>query len=124
MGDVVIANIPKMQTATFVTSDPRNFLIVGSISQAMLSRVLVDRPIIVEYLKTVVPTREVGSDSIHEEEIPKKKEKISNGKGKSIVSKKSIKQNKQRLTQLVIEEESSEHTESLDRNENESALNN
>lgn len=51
MRDVEVANIPKMQMVTFVTSDAKNFLIVGSISQAMLSKVPTNHPIIKEYLK-------------------------------------------------------------------------
>ncbi|CAI9281194.1 unnamed protein product [Lactuca saligna] len=43
----------------------------------MLSGVLVDHPIIIEYLKTVVSTGDAGSNSIHESEIPKKKAKSS-----------------------------------------------
>lgn len=61
MRDVDIVDIPKIQTTTFATSDPKNLLIVGSISQAMLSRVPVDNLIIIEYLKTIVSTRDVGS---------------------------------------------------------------
>lgn len=70
MRDDVITDIPKMKTATFVTSDPKNFLIVGSISQAMLSMIPAKNPIIIEHLKTAVSTIEVGFDSIHEGEIP------------------------------------------------------
>ncbi|CAH1437430.1 unnamed protein product [Lactuca virosa] len=71
--DVVIADIPKMKTSMFVTFEPKNFLIVGLISQSMLSMVPAGNPVIIEYLKTAVPTGDIGSDSIHEEEIPKKK---------------------------------------------------
>ncbi|CAH1415712.1 unnamed protein product [Lactuca virosa] len=84
MQDVVIADIPKMQNTNFVTTDPKNFMIVGSISQAMVSRVPADNPIIVEYLKTVVTTGGDGSKSIHDEEIQKKKVKSSKRKGKSV----------------------------------------
>ncbi|CAH1422622.1 unnamed protein product [Lactuca virosa] len=95
MRDVVIVDIPKMQTVMFVTSNPKNFLIVGSISQAMLSRVPTDHPIIVEYLKTTVSTGD-----------------------------KSKKKKRHNLTQVVLQEESSEHIESLARKEKESVLNN
>ncbi|CAH1412737.1 unnamed protein product [Lactuca virosa] len=105
MQDVVITAIPKMRTATFITSDPKNFLMVGSLSQAMLSRVPTDHPIIVEYLNTTVSTKDVGSKSIHEEENPKKKGKSSKRRGKTIVSKKSIKKKMQRVPQVVVEEE-------------------
>ncbi|CAH1443768.1 unnamed protein product [Lactuca virosa] len=124
MQDFVIADISKMQTAMFVSFHPKNFLIVGSFSQSMLSRVPTDHPIILEYLKTAVHTGDVGYDSIHKKEIPKKKSKGSQRKRKTIVSIKSKKKKRRRLTQLIIEEESSEHTESLDHNEKECALNN
>ncbi|CAH1426724.1 unnamed protein product [Lactuca virosa] len=123
MRDVVIVDIPKMQTAMFVISNPKNILIVGSLSQAMLSRVPVDRPIIVEYLKTAVSTGDVGSESIHEEEPPMKKAKDFKRIGKTIVSNKSKKQNNSRVSQVVFEDESSEHTTSLYHNVKESAFN-
>lgn len=124
MRDIVIVDIPKMQTTMFFTTDPKNFLIVCSVSPTMLSRFPTDNPIIVEYLKIAVNAGGDGSESIHEEEIPKKKEKSFKRTRKYIVSKKSKKQKRRNINHVVIEEESSEHTESLDRNEKESTLNN
>ncbi|CAH1433602.1 unnamed protein product [Lactuca virosa] len=49
MKDVVINVIPKMQTTTFVTSDPKNFDFIGSIPEVMLARVLLDNDIIKAY---------------------------------------------------------------------------
>ncbi|CAH1440924.1 unnamed protein product [Lactuca virosa] len=103
----------------FVTSDPKKFVIVGSILPPILSTVPADHPIIMEYLKTAVSTEVGGS----EEEIPWKKVKSSKRKGKTIVSKQSKKHTREK-PQVVIKEDSSEHTASLDRNETESALNN
>lgn len=123
MQDVVIVDIPKMQTTTFVTTGLKNFIIVGSTSLAMLSRVPANNPIIVKYLKTAINTESYGFESIHTEEIPKKITKSSKWKDKSIVSKKTKKQNRRRLTQVVVEEVSSERTESFDRNEKEFSLN-
>lgn len=48
MKDVVIDDIPKMQTTKFITFDLKNIMIVGYISESMLSRVPADKPIIVE----------------------------------------------------------------------------
>ncbi|CAI9259547.1 unnamed protein product [Lactuca saligna] len=124
MRDIVIVNILKMQTTTFVTSDPKNFLIVGSILQAILSRVPTDHHIIMEYLAILVSTGGGGSkEEIHEEKIPRKKVKRSKRNGKTLVSKKS-KKHKRARCQLIIESDSSENTTSLDQNEKESALNN
>lgn len=90
----------------------------------MLSRVPADHPIIIEYLKTTISTRVIGfEEQIHEEEIPRKKLKSSKQKGKTILSKK-VKKQKRSKPQHVIEEDSSEHTESLYRNEKEFSLDN
>ncbi|CAH1424865.1 unnamed protein product [Lactuca virosa] len=90
----------------------------------MLSRGPIDHLIIMEYLKTAICTGVGGSEEeIYEEDIPRKKVKSSRRKGKTIMSKK-YKNHKRAKPQLVIEEDSSEHIASLDRNEKESALNN
>ncbi|CAI9280977.1 unnamed protein product [Lactuca saligna] len=121
MRDVVITDIPKIQTTTFVTIDPKNFLIVGSLSKAMLSWVPTDHPIIVKYF-TTLSKGDVGLNSINEEEIAKNKVKSSKQKGKMIMSKKSTKKNRKKLTQLVIEDDLSEHT--LDRTKKDSTIDN
>ncbi|CAH1422243.1 unnamed protein product [Lactuca virosa] len=124
MRDVIIAAIPKMQTTTCVTSDPKNFLMVGSISEAMVSRVPANNPIIVEYMKSRIDDKGDDSGSL-QEELPKKKRKSSKHKGKfgGDGSKKSKKLKKRKLTQVVVEEESSEHNQSLVHNEKESPIN-
>lgn len=38
--DVVIVEILKMQTTTFVASDPKSFIFVGSIPEVMFARFL------------------------------------------------------------------------------------
>ncbi|CAH1423323.1 unnamed protein product [Lactuca virosa] len=49
MVDVDMANIQKINTSTFVTSDSRNFHIIGLIPEVMLARVLMDGKIIQIY---------------------------------------------------------------------------
>lgn len=70
MTDVVIDDIPKMKTTTFVTSDPQNFMIVGSISEEMLFRVPADNSVTVKYKKSDVNAKGEGSDSL-QEDVPK-----------------------------------------------------
>lgn len=61
-----------MQTTTLVTSNPKNFVIVGSIYETMLSRVPNYNPIIVEYKKIAITTKGDGSEWL-QEDVPKKK---------------------------------------------------
>ena len=49
MKDPVMAEIPKLQTTTFVILDPQNFNFVGSIPEVMLAKVLMENDLIREY---------------------------------------------------------------------------
>lgn len=51
MTDSLMAEIPMMQTTTFVTTDPRNFDFVGSILEAIMEKVHLNNAIIRTYHK-------------------------------------------------------------------------
>lgn len=51
-----MAEIPKLQTTTFVMSDLRNFNFVGSILKVMLANALMDNHLIREY-RSLPPSR-------------------------------------------------------------------
>lgn len=49
MQDSLMTDIPMLETTTFVMSDPKNFKFVGSIPEALLEKVPLDKPIIRAY---------------------------------------------------------------------------
>ncbi|CAI9271425.1 unnamed protein product [Lactuca saligna] len=49
MMDLLMADIPKLQSTTFIIIDPRNFNFVGSIPEVMLAKVSMENDLIREY---------------------------------------------------------------------------
>lgn len=112
----VVADIPKMKMATFVTSDPMNFTFVGSISDVMLDWVHVYSDIIKAY-------REIPNSGIREIIYSLQKaletfdfSKVEEHKNYKIlvVRLRKIRQQNPNYKQTIIDEDSDELTQSKD----------